>query len=277
MSDQLEKFFSEEEIFKISEFINSELKTKNRIKSPEVYLHFQFIKTKMNQISFCSLLSGSIKLDKFPGIEIKRGRYGGIRLKKPSKTIKAQQPIVKARLEPALPPKVAVAMQEIQNPKEVDKIEKVEQILPPPLDTVNENGKSADVTRVIKQVKQSSWKTVKKNNLFIDNQEYVSTLSNMQFKTIIERVLELPQSTENVRIKFGEKTYTCSDEQAKLLDKLIFYCFGAQIVINGKTNDQESNKQVNDKDSQPSLCIESKDEGETVAKEVSREESQQAT
>lgn len=264
MSDQLEKFFSEEEILKISEFINSELKTKNRIKSPEVYLHFQFVKTKMNQISFCSLLSGSIKLDKFPGIEIKRGRYGGIRLKKPSKTIRAQQPIVKAHPEP---PKAVVV-------KDVDKIEKVEQILPPPLDTVNENDKSVDLTRVVKQVKQSHWKTVKKNNLFIDNQEYISTLSNTQFKTIVERVLELPQSTENIRIKFGEKTYACSDEQAKLLDKLIFYCFGAQIVINGKTNDQESNKQVNDKDSQPSLCIESKDEGETVTKEVSREESQ---
>ncbi len=239
MSDQLKKFFSEDQINQIGDFIFSELKTKDRIKSGEVYEHFLFVRTALTKVPFCIALSNSIKSDTFPNVEIKRGRYGGIRLKKPGvKSIPVKKTNPSPRRDPLIGmhdhtdsvvveagPWTANALPKLEEPEKPKEDERV------------------DRSRVIAQPKENMWASSKKNDLYIDGKRYASSMTNLNFKTIVEKVLEIKPTKESVRIKFGEMQYSCTDEQADMLDRLLFYCFGASIVISSSS---EPGKQTYD-------------------------------
>ncbi|MBC8295805.1 MAG: hypothetical protein H8E55_08435 [Pelagibacterales bacterium] len=84
-----------------------------------------------------------------------------------------------------------------------------------------------DLDRVVKIPR-----TTARNKITIDTNLYVTSITDSQFKTIVSNVVEIKE-TAGGRVKAFGKEYKCTNKQAELLDRLLFFCFGANLVICG--------------------------------------------
>lgn len=223
----MDKALSTSEIDIVRTHLSSVLvKQSDRITLSETY---QALKDKFpgsQENIFVAALNKAIKDNKLPGLTIVRGRYGGIRLEKPTFTS-----IYKPAVSPELKQEDTVSedynapdVEEVEGPANEELYDEMKEII----DT-----STKPVVAVVESKVKPTWggpPLPVKKDLWMNGRHYQLTQSTNEIKTLLEMVLEVKEDPEGA-IKFDGQTYSCSDLAMEFFDKFLFYFHGASLVI----------------------------------------------
>lgn len=225
---------SESEIQTIQTFLDEQLLSESRVKAGDVWVTISNTSSFKDEVKFKNALSQAIKDNKFPGLKISRGRYGGIRrIKNGSNGIKiSEKPKDSVRLFKTViknhPKAVADGLAAAKSASEAVEAEKPAAPAAP-AEPIAAAGSSPDMDRVIplpvRKNDRSKW-----FDLHLDEKHYVHTMNHYQVRDFMKYVIKVKESVDG-NVKAFNKFYACSEEQSRILDALLFYCFGAKIIV----------------------------------------------